>query len=91
MRVKGQSVLITGAGNGIGEGIAKRLAEEGAVVTINDIDAQRADRVCQEIKARGGQAWLRRRAKHCQTEVLQLAQGFIGAESALRRVPSLQI
>ena len=49
MRVKGQSILVTGAGNGIGEGIAKRLAEEGAVVTINDIDAQRADRVCQDI------------------------------------------
>ena len=27
MRVKGQSILVTGAGNGIGEGIAKRMAE----------------------------------------------------------------
>jgi len=57
MRVKGQSILVTGAGNGIGEGIAKRMAEEGAAVTINDIDPQRADRVCQDIKASGGQAW----------------------------------
>ena len=57
MRVKGQSILVTGAGNGIGEGIAKRMAEQGAVVTVNDIDAQRAQRVCQDIKASGGQAW----------------------------------
>jgi 3-oxoacyl-[acyl-carrier protein] reductase len=49
--------LVTGAGNGIGEGIAKRMAEQGAVVTVNDIDPQRADRVCQDIKASGGQAW----------------------------------
>ena len=48
MRVKGQSILVTGAGNGIGEGIAKRMAEEGAVVTVNDIDPQRAYRVCQD-------------------------------------------
>ena len=33
MRVTGQSILVTGAGNGIGEGIAKRLAEQGAYAT----------------------------------------------------------
>ena len=57
MRVKGQSILVTGAGNGIGEGIAKRMAEQGAVVTVNDIDSQRSQRICQDIKPRGRQAW----------------------------------
>lgn len=30
MRVQNKSIIVTGAGNGIGEGIAKRLAQEGA-------------------------------------------------------------
>ncbi|MBT9443751.1 MAG: short chain dehydrogenase, partial [Acidovorax sp.] len=29
MRVSNKSIIVTGAGNGIGEGIAKRLAAEG--------------------------------------------------------------
>ena len=31
MRVKNKSIIVTGAGGGIGEGIALRLAAEGAV------------------------------------------------------------
>jgi 3-oxoacyl-[acyl-carrier protein] reductase len=57
MRVTGQSILVTGAGNGIGEGIAKRLAEQGACITVNDIDEQRAERVTKDINDLGGQAW----------------------------------
>ena len=30
MRVKNKSIIVTGSGSGIGEGIAKRLAAEGA-------------------------------------------------------------
>ena len=37
MRVKNKSIIVTGAGGGIGEGIAKRLAAEGAQVLLNDI------------------------------------------------------
>ena len=35
--------LVTGSGRGIGNGIATRLAEEGATVAINDIEADRAE------------------------------------------------
>ena len=44
MRVEGKSIIVTGAGGGIGEGIARRLASEGAAVIVNDITPRRAKR-----------------------------------------------
>ncbi len=56
MRVQDKSIIVTGAGSGIGEGIARRLAAEGARVIVNDIQAQAGQKVVQEILAAGGQA-----------------------------------
>jgi 3-oxoacyl-[acyl-carrier protein] reductase len=56
MRVKNKVIIVTGAGNGIGEGIAKRLAEEGAKVVVNDINIEGGKRVVGEITAAGGSA-----------------------------------
>lgn len=53
MRVQNKSIIVTGAGNGIGEGIAKRLAEEGASVLVNDINTAGGQRVVAEITAAG--------------------------------------
>lgn len=56
MRVAHKSIIVTGAGNGIGEGIAKRLASEGAAVTVNDINEAGGQRVVADITAAGGTA-----------------------------------
>jgi len=56
MRLKDKSIIVTGAGSGIGEGIAKRLAEEGAAVVVNDINPAGGERVAAEIAAAGGRA-----------------------------------
>lgn len=56
MRLQGKVAIITGAGSGFGEGIAKRFAAEGGQVVVNDINAEGANRVVAEIAAAGGQA-----------------------------------
>jgi 3-oxoacyl-[acyl-carrier protein] reductase len=56
MRVQDKSIIVTGAGQGIGKGIALRLAAEGAKVVVNDIDAGLGESVVKEIVDAGGTA-----------------------------------
>jgi NAD(P)-dependent dehydrogenase (short-subunit alcohol dehydrogenase family) len=51
-----RSIIITGAGAGLGRAYALAFAAEGARVVVNDIDAQAAARVAAEVVAAGGQA-----------------------------------
>jgi NAD(P)-dependent dehydrogenase (short-subunit alcohol dehydrogenase family) len=55
-RFKGQVAIITGSGQGIGKGIAKRLAREGATVVIAEYNPNTAAATAQEIEAEGGRA-----------------------------------
>lgn len=50
------STVVTGAGKGIGEAIARRYAREGALVAIADIDLAAATSVRDDIVAAGGRA-----------------------------------
>jgi 3-oxoacyl-[acyl-carrier protein] reductase len=56
MRLKNKVAIVTGAGSGFGEAIARRYAEEGAKVVVNDIVETSARRVADDIRARGGEA-----------------------------------
>jgi 3-oxoacyl-[acyl-carrier protein] reductase len=49
MRLTNKLAIVTGAGSGFGAGIARRFAEEGARVVVNDIDAQAGERVAKEV------------------------------------------
>jgi 3-oxoacyl-[acyl-carrier protein] reductase len=51
MRLKDKTAIVTGAGSGFGAGIAKRFAEEGAKVVVNDISAQ-GEKIAREIGGR---------------------------------------
>src|SRR5215470_15118009 len=55
MRLRGKVAIVTGGGSGFGEGIAKRFAEEGARVVVNDIDERGGERVAGEIEKAQGQ------------------------------------
>src|SRR5919204_5953639 len=54
-RFTGRVVLVTGAGHGIGRGVAERFGQEGAHVVVNDVAASAAD-AAQAINSAGGEA-----------------------------------
>lgn len=56
-RLKGRVAIVTGASKGIGAGIARTLAAEGAMVVVNYASSKRdADTVVAAIEAAGGMA-----------------------------------
>lgn len=55
-RFEGRSVIVTGAGSGIGEATARAFATEGGLVTIAELDGDRGRAVCDAIVAEGGTA-----------------------------------
>ena len=56
MRLQGKIAIVTGAGSGFGEGIAKRFAQEGAHLVVNDIHVAHGAKVANDIVAAGGGA-----------------------------------
>ncbi|HEY2104841.1 MAG TPA: SDR family oxidoreductase [Candidatus Binataceae bacterium] len=53
-QLDGKIALVTGAGRSVGLGIAQELAEAGASVAVNDLDAERAQAAVNQIKPAGG-------------------------------------
>ena len=55
-RFAGKVAIVTGAGQGIGKGVALRLAREGAAVVVAEYNADTAAETGAEIQVAGGQA-----------------------------------
>jgi len=55
-RLEGQSAIVTGAGSGIGRATAKRFAQEGARVVVNDLSAEAATATVEDIMVAGNVA-----------------------------------
>lgn len=54
--IAGRTAVVTGGGNGIGMGLAKELARQGAKVAVADIMQDNAEKVASAIRAEGGEA-----------------------------------
>lgn len=73
--------VVTGGASGIGEAVARRFAEEGASVVINDI-AEGGERVAQEIVQVGGRCMFVHadiRAESSVMDLMEAAEGRFGA------------
>jgi len=77
MRLEGKVAIVTGAASGIGRGIARCLAEEGADVVIADIDMAGANKVADEVRALG------RKALSLEADVTQRQKAEQVVKSAL--------
>ncbi len=53
MRFGGRTALVTGGGRGIGKAVAVELAKGGAALVVNDLDRDRLETTCQELRGLG--------------------------------------
>jgi len=56
MKLQGKVVIVAGAGPGIGEGVVKVLASEGADIAVVDINEAEAKRIAEDVKKAGRKA-----------------------------------
>jgi 3-oxoacyl-[acyl-carrier protein] reductase len=86
-KLAGKVAVVTGASKGIGAGIAKQFAAEGAAVVVNYASSKAdADKVVDEIAKRGGKAAAIQANVSKRLEVEKL---FAGAEKAFGKVDIL--
>jgi NAD(P)-dependent dehydrogenase (short-subunit alcohol dehydrogenase family) len=83
--LKDRVALITGAGGGIGRGVARRFAREGAAVVIAEIDRESGAQVAREVEELGG------RALFVHTDVLQKESVLAAVEAAVAHFGGLDI
>src|SRR5437660_5501371 len=86
-KLNGKVAVITGASKGIGAGIAKQFAAEGAAVVVNYASSKAdADKVVDEISKKGGKAIAVQGNVAKKAEVEQL---FAAAEKAFGKIDVL--
>ena len=85
MLLQGKIALVTGAGQGVGQGIALALAAEGAKVAVTGRTLSKLEQTCQMIEERGGEAL----AVECQVKSLDSLSA--GVDTVVAHFGGLQI
>ena len=74
-KLQGQVAIVTGASSGIGAGVAKALAAEGATIIINYSNSpEKAEKVLDEIKQKGGDGFAIKADVSKESEVVDMFQ-----------------
>lgn len=84
-RLDGKSAIVTGAGSGIGQAIARRFSRSGATVHAVDIRRERADETAHLIREEGGESV----AVACDVTDAAATQREFGKIAAERRIDIL--
>jgi NAD(P)-dependent dehydrogenase (short-subunit alcohol dehydrogenase family) len=82
-RFESKVVIVTGGGSGIGAVAGRRFADEGAAVSVADVDEESANRVAREIRDAGGKAKAFRTDVSRESEVAALVDGTVEAFGGL--------
>ena len=85
-RFDGQPILISGAGRGLGAGIARHLAAEGATVGIVELDPRTGAQVEDEILRAGHKAFSYHADCGKRDSFMQAAEDFAGDAGPLRAI-----
>jgi len=86
MRFDGQPILISGAGRGLGEGIARHLAGQGAIVGVADINGDSAEAAAKAIVDEGGRAFAYEADCGSRADFLEMAGMFAADAGPLRAI-----
>jgi len=82
-RLTDRVALVTGAGQGLGEALARRLAQEGARVCVADMNGAAAERVAASLRETGAQALGLRANVTDEAEVTAMVQRTVGEWGSL--------
>jgi NAD(P)-dependent dehydrogenase (short-subunit alcohol dehydrogenase family) len=82
-RFADRSVLVTGAGSGIGQATAQRLAEEGAALTISDVNAEGLEQTAEACRAAGATVQAVRSDVSDEASVIDLVSGAVAEHGRL--------
>jgi NAD(P)-dependent dehydrogenase (short-subunit alcohol dehydrogenase family) len=74
LNFSGKVVIITGAGNGIGRGVARAYGEQGSKVVVADVEEETGQRTTREIRESGGEAIFVKTDVRREEDVIQLVK-----------------